>query len=669
MSSGLIHGLLWHARASMRIDRVPMAGGHGSADPNYRPGRLPYVSVVGPLSLELEPDRDPPRGVFVFVQSPGYLTGRDGMDTAAVPGGGTLYLRFDGDTRGDVAVDFAALGGATLTDTNSRAAAVVVEAAIRGAVDAGLFLVNGTQVTDVSRLAELRRVAVRWDRNRKRFVITSGRRGTRADPAGAVPPRPSRVETEAGANDLAPALGLREGSIIADGRLSRQKLTTPTAVAVDVRVDLWAGSQQELSLLLETWARTTPTRTQVLTRPGLLTESAAENATQITLQRQGDVPTRWSLVQLEPDGDFRDRLSADQLALTNGATVDARTLRFTGQATATMTFFTAPPIALPGLPEHPAPAGFGLAIGLRADAPIAAGQAARVLRITRGTLAMVELDLAIVAVDGELFAELTASAQRADGAPYSPIAARLPAAQVTAGTDLHIVLDASGGALSLYADGVPLVPLVAAAAQPGATPAGGYDMQLVLGDPAGAALTLRILHLHLIGRPLGPIDPRFRGSLAAARSWSIGDPIALVRTENGFSGAGDAEIVTVIGVDGDSLLLDRPLVRTWPRASTLVYSRSLFAHQRQWRRHDDIMNNLYRLSVEYRVSSFLEDPLPAVSAPLVERPEVEVFDLTRRRAERDAAGTERRPDYPSAPAAGTPAVRALIRNADNSSEP
>ena len=654
----------------MRIDRVAMAGGHGSADPNYRPGRLPYISVIGPLNLELEPDRDPPRAIFVFVQSPGYLAGRDGMDTSTVPTAGTLHLRFDGDTRGDVTVDFGALGGTLLTDANARAAAVVMESAIHDAVQANAFRVNETPVTDAARLTELRRTAVRWDRNRRRFVITSGRRGTRSDPAADTAPLlPSRVETETGAADLAPGLGLREGAFVADGRLSRQKLTTPTAVAVDVRIDLWAGSQQELSMLLESWARTTPTRTQVLTRPGLLTESAAAGATQITLQRQGDVATRWTLMQLEADGDFRDRLSADELALANGATIDARTLRLTGQANAALTFFHAPPIALPGLPEHPAPAGFGLTIGLRVDGPVAAGQAARVVRIAHGPRVMAELGISIDTLDGELVAELAGAAQRADGIAYSPVAVRVPADQLIAGADLHLLLDASRGGLSIFVDGTPLRPLVAPVDQPGTTPAGGYDMQLVLGDPAGATLGLRILHLHLIGRPLGPIDPRFRRSLAAAPSWSIGDPIALVRTENGFAGSGDAEIVTVIGIDGDRVLLDRPLGRTWNRASTLLYSRSLFAHQRQWRRHDDIMNNLYRLSAEYRVSSYLEDPLPADSAPLVERPEVEVFELARLRAERDVAGTQRRPDYPSAPAAAAPAVSARIRSADNSSEP
>src|SRR5262245_12327223 len=130
MSSGLLHGLLWHARASMRVDHVAIAGGHGSADPNYRPARLPYVSVVGPLNLEVEPDRDPPRAVFVFILSPGYLAGRDGMDTALLPGVGALHLRLDGDTRGDVNLNFGPLSGNQLTDANGRAAAAAIQAAI-----------------------------------------------------------------------------------------------------------------------------------------------------------------------------------------------------------------------------------------------------------------------------------------------------------------------------------------------------------------------------------------------------------------------------------------------------------------------------------------------------------------------------------------------------------
>ncbi|MBS0643112.1 MAG: hypothetical protein JSS43_24875 [Proteobacteria bacterium] len=654
----------------MRIDRLGMMAGHGSSDPNYRPPRLPYISVVGPLNLELEPDRDPPRAIFIVIQSPGYLAGRDGMNAQVVPAPGTLHLRLDGDTRADVAIDFGPLAGSPLTDANARTAAALIETAIRAAVGSGGFSVAGTAVTDPARLAELQQTAVRWDSGRKRFVITSGRRGTRADPStlpDATPLPVSRVETEPGASDLAPALGLRDGVFAADGRLARQKLATPTAIAVDIRLDLWAGSQQDLAALLEAWAHTTPTRTEVATLPALLAADVAANATQITLQREGDPLTRWSLLQLEPDGDFADRLSAEAPVLANGAALDARTLRLTGPATASLGFFHAPPIALPGLPEHPGPTGYALTVGVRADGPLAAGQTARLARLTAGARTVLQVTITISNGGPNLFADVTVAADQADGTAFTPVTVRLPAAQVTAGTDLHVVLDSTRFGLGVYADGAPLVPLVAVPELPAAVlPAGGYDLQLELGNPAGITLPVRITHLHLIGRPLGPPDPRLRRSLAAAVSWRIGDPINLVRTENGFTAAGEPSGAVVVGVDGDRLTLDRPLATAWRRASTLIYSRSLFYHQRQWRRADDIMNNLFRLSAEYRVSTFLDDPLPAVSAPLVERPEVEVLDLTRLRAERDVAGTTRRPDYPMPPAAASPSVRARIRSTGSS---
>src|SRR5262245_46480845 len=106
----------------MRVERTGILAGHGSADRNYRPPRLPYVSVVGPLNLELEPDRDPPRAVFMFIQSPGYLAGRDGLNASTVPAPGTLHLRLDGDARADVAVAFTGFAGVALTDANARRA-------------------------------------------------------------------------------------------------------------------------------------------------------------------------------------------------------------------------------------------------------------------------------------------------------------------------------------------------------------------------------------------------------------------------------------------------------------------------------------------------------------------------------------------------------------------
>ena len=75
-SRELVEGLLWRARAGIRVEGSLRAG-HGMADAAYRPPALPYASVIGPLNIELEPERDLPRTVFLPVQAPGYLAGAE----------------------------------------------------------------------------------------------------------------------------------------------------------------------------------------------------------------------------------------------------------------------------------------------------------------------------------------------------------------------------------------------------------------------------------------------------------------------------------------------------------------------------------------------------------------------------------------------------------------
>ena len=111
MTPDVLHGLLWLARAGLRARGEAVHAGHGYADPNYRPPRLPYLSLTGPLDLRIEAERDPGRKRFVFVQNPGYLAGAERDGTHLVPAPGRVYLRFDGDARATLDVDFGALAG------------------------------------------------------------------------------------------------------------------------------------------------------------------------------------------------------------------------------------------------------------------------------------------------------------------------------------------------------------------------------------------------------------------------------------------------------------------------------------------------------------------------------------------------------------------------------
>ena len=130
-SRELVEGLLWRARAGIRVEGSLRAG-HGMADASYRPPALPYASVIGPLNIELEPDRDPPRTIFLPVQAPGYLAGAERVAADLVPAPGDLTLRIDGDIIVVADVDLGALAGESMTaDGVGPAVAEVLEQAIR----------------------------------------------------------------------------------------------------------------------------------------------------------------------------------------------------------------------------------------------------------------------------------------------------------------------------------------------------------------------------------------------------------------------------------------------------------------------------------------------------------------------------------------------------------
>ncbi len=631
---------------------MPLFAGHGVADPNYRPPRLPYVSVIGPLNLETESEREQPRTIHLWVQMPGHLDGAARAVTDAVPAAGALSLRLDGDAEGSVPVDFGALAGQPFDDAAGRQVAAAIESALISTIDAAGFSVDGVPVTDAARQTELRQTTVRWDRARHRIVVSSARRGIL--PEFEQSPRTlSRVEVLNGDVDPAASLGLGDGARSADGRIARHRVPNPAAVAVDMRLDLWAGSQQDLAVMFEHWARIMPVRGQLPIRPSLLAADVPDQSQAVQLLAGGEAPNRASLLQLEPAG-FTDRRLGQPPTLANGAALDAGTLRFTATATASYLVFEPPPVPQAWDPLHPGANGFALSLGLRVDAGAAAGQAWQVLSLDHD-VTVLRLALSYATVDGTLMAELQATANQADGTAYAAAVARVAATVLEAGADIHLIADARSGAVALFLDGQPL-PADPATPAPG-TPAGGHDMTLTLGDPGGATTGFRVTHLHLLGRPAGPVDPQLRRSTARATDWTIGDPIVLARSDDGYSVTGDTFGAVVVGVTGDTLQLDRPVPGDWLRGTTLVLKRSLFAFQKQLRRRDDLMNTLYRITLEYRVSTYLEDRVPGVSAPLAEITDVQVRDLARQLAEEADPDS---PDTPVRPATGTPGIRSVI---------
>jgi hypothetical protein len=625
MTAEVVDALLWRARSALRVDGLPLFAGHGLADPLYRPPRLPYASVLGPLSYHLEPDRDLPREAGLTVRTPGYLAGATLAPTATLPPPGTLSLLLDGDVRVDVAVDPGGDSGQTATTSRAQDAAARIQSAFDAAVAGGEATTAGTPLADPDRLAEVAATTVRWDDANRRFVVASGRYGP-VPPAQGAGERPSRVDLAA-PSAHADGLGLGAGALSPAGRLVSHRVPAPIAMAFDVRVDLWAGSQRHLATLVETWARVTPTRCQLLLRPALPAADVMDGATEITLQAGGEAATRWTVLQLEPGGGFADRRSERAPTLSGGAAADAAGLDLPVGAGARLAFLQPPPIPDPFAPAHPAPLGWALATRLLTPAGAAAGETAVVAELAHGATSVLRLEATWASQppgNGRpptLACELRATGQAADGTALPAATLRVPAADVEAGVEVHALVDAANGRLAVFADGSNAV---GAAVGP-VRPAGGSDMELRLGA-AAASRPITLGHLQVHARPLGPVDHRHRSATATADRWRPGDPVTLVRTSDGFSPRGAAFSAVVVRVDGATLHLDRPVVGTWPRHDTAVASRLVFSQQTAVRRRDDLASHLTRVSLEHTVSAFVEPDGSGTSARLVEALDLRVLD-------------------------------------------
>lgn len=627
-SRELLAGFLWRARAGIRLEGTRLRAGHGMADPGYRPPYLPYASVVGPLCIELEPERDQPRAVFLPVQTPGYLRGVERGVADLVPPSGPVSLRADGDVTIEAQVDLGPLTGLSMTAPGVGAATAQ---RLQDALRAGPFLRDGVPVVDADRLVELGAVTARWHASRRLVVVSSGRRGV-VDGGDLLARQPSSMEATAAPSATATALGLGAAALAAPGRVVRHRRPTPTAVAIDVRVDVWAGTQSELASVMDAWTRSTATRGQLLVRPAVLAADVAPGSNAVRLLAPAEPASRTTLALLDVvDGEAVDRVTGHVAVLTGGAQVTTA-IEVTGNQRAELDFFELPPVPVAWTPQSPTTHGYAVTLGLRMPAG-ALGDTTRVLTVTGQGRTALALTVVVVADGGGTAAELRASADRADAGTFLPAVARVPSAALAAGLTVHVVLDSRRGSLALAVDGEPVAGAGAGIAGP---PVGGAGMRLVLGAVEGGpandgAAAVGTVHVH--GAPVGAPDPRLAAHAAPASAWSPGDTFSLARTTDGITTSGDAVTATVLGVQGDTLVLDRPVPSAFPRATTVAYLRGEFFSQRSLRRSDDLMNQLYRMTAEYRVSTFLDEGDTPVSAPLVETVDVQVPGLAQYLAE------------------------------------
>jgi hypothetical protein len=617
----VLGGVLWLARLGFRTKHCGARAEHGYADPGYRPATVPFISLVGPLTVEAEPERDLPQLGDIVIQLPGYVLGA-ARTGEVVPAGATLRAVFDGSATATVVLtagDFSSLD-------NAVAMCAAIEAAFRAAAAAGSFAdKEGLPVIAPSHLAELERITCRWDEARRAVALSSGRRG----------PVEQLLESSVavtGGTAAAPA-GLAPPARSAPGRYVRQHIPAPKGYALDIRLDLWAASQRDLGYLVEALIRAVPMRTRIATRPGLLAADLIPGVQSLRLLPQGEPTSFCSLLHLEASDSFLDRVSGMELARTPGAAVEADPprLAFAGTGTAQRLLLAPTSIPDPSRPSELAPTGAALSLRLRLTGGVA-GDQGRIVSVEQAGRSLLRLDFAVVEADETLFVDLSAAAELRLGSGGFGLATttrRVPLETLQAWAMLHLAVSAAQGAVVIALNGgaqnvadaneTPVPPRVA----PGVPPS-GEGLRIVLGNPAGNAVSFELDHVHLLTAPLPPQDPRLRGSVATAPEFRPGDYIALGESDNGFLVRDDPEGFYVQSVSGDTITLDRPVSRHWRRGATLVHSRCCFMHQRSVKRGDDLMNQLYRYCVTYRISALLEDSMAAGVGSLVIEPMVEV---------------------------------------------
>lgn len=628
----LLDGLLRLARLSVSDEEAPAWAGHAYADAGYRPPRVPFVSVLGPTAFGVEPDRDPARPATALYLSPGHLLGQPRTAADVLPAAGLLRLLLDHDTR--VRVDLAGLPAGPLNaGGRGPAMAARVEEAF----------VNETYVVEAApgpltpeRLSELRAVTCRWDAANQRFALASGRRGVAAGQAALSAQQAEEQQRPPGqplAEDtplpgsaiqvldggLAEVLGLANPQEAHVGRLRRHALTAPRAVAVDVRLDLWAGQQRSLGQMVDALARQLPTRGHVITHAAVLATPITNGDRRVRLLSPAQPTRAEDLAHLERVDGFVDR--ADALTWTGpAAALGGPVMRLTGQQAPERLIHPTPLIPDPRRPAHPASKGWALSVGFAFEGPLNPGQRWTVAQLTHEGAPCLLIEVEIEAVE----ARVRASADLLTGGGRATLTteATLPTARLTAGLAVHLSLSAVHRRLRLALDGEPAAE---ARRADGVLP-GGSDMILSVGRAAapGNPGPMALDHLALSARPGGPLDPQLRASSRSAQQWPIGARLALSPSADGLTPGTEAVTATVVDIDGDELVLDRPISRDLAPGGTLVFSQAWFLKQKQFRRKDDLLNHLFRFCGDFRVSALLDDEQPLNPAPLVRRPRVRV---------------------------------------------
>jgi hypothetical protein len=195
---------------------------------------------------------------------------------------------------------------------------------------------------------------------------------------------------------------------------------------------------------------------------------------------------------------------------------------------------------------------------------------------------------------------------------------------------IHALVDASAGTIVLSIEGepqrrddaasTPVPPVVA----PLSTSTAAPDMVLTLGGATGNPLGFALSHVHVVAAPVGALDPSLRRSVHGGSRLQPGDPLTLARCDDGFRPSGMRSENMVASVDGDVIQLIRPVSGSFRCGQTLAFRDESFFFQTSIKRRDDLLNHLYRASIDYRVSALIEDERALPSAPLVESSMVDV---------------------------------------------
>lgn len=609
MVQEILSGLLWKLRLDVRPERLAVRVGHGFADSSFRPRQVPEITVVGPLDIDLETEREPSNWPVARVLRPGHVVGRP--RTAQTPAG-TVLLRIDGDTyctlRLPAGADFGAPGGgpalcAQLQDQLSQA-------------PPGFFRDEaGTPIVDTVRLAELANATCRWDAARGSVVFASGRRGPDATDG------PSTVEVVGGSG--AEPAGFQPPLHVQAGQRVHHTDVHAEAYALGFRVDLWASSQVQLASMTDLLLRHLPMRGTLRTRCALLTHDVAADSQSLTVLDEGEPTTPSSLLHLERGDGASSRVPLVPFELADPAMVipDGVLDLSNGRHAR---FLVAPQDSVPDPLRPDNPVGEGLSVSLVVELDGDSDRSARVLQVGEDNAALLQVHL-----DRDQPNTLriqAASRHDHSGQPVPLVTSvSVPHADVLG---VHVCIDARRGHLTLSVQTPAGTTSATARAEPGVLP-GHRDLAVTVGAASGSG-QLRLGALHVVRGPLAPLDPRARTTTTPAHRFRVGDRVTLADA----SQPARFEVRRVTRVDGSTLHLDRPTEQAWPRGATVVHGRALFLHQRHVRRKDDLLNRLFRLSLTYQAEGVLETDLPHISGPVVLEP---VVDIAQTRLEAPAS--------------------------------